>query len=47
LDEASSKNDKLRLSKKRRAKIEKIRRDASLDPSQKETLISQIEQECI
>lgn len=35
----------VRLSKKRKAKFDKIRNDASLDPAQKESLISQFEQE--
>jgi hypothetical protein len=37
--------DKVRLSKKRKAKFDKVRNDKSLDPAQKESLISQLEQE--
>jgi hypothetical protein len=37
--------DKVRLSKKRQAKFDKVRNDKSLDPAQKESLISQLEQE--
>jgi hypothetical protein len=36
-------NDKVRLSKKRKAKFDKVRNDKSLDPAQKESLISQLE----
>ena len=36
----SSGNDRQRMSKKRKAKVDKIRNDSSLGPKEKESLIS-------